>query len=127
MENAIAPVMTRTRIDWNTRFRMNGNIAGAFLRQSARCLRVELTEFEKSTGAKNVSPARQKRAARTRQAARIGLLHGEVFDAWLIFWINLDADAFAHAPVQHLVVDRDVELFVLNNTPDRSDIRVTCG
>ena len=70
MENAIAPVMTRTRIDWNTRFKMNGSIAEAFLCQHAQALRVDLTGHERMPG--RGVPARQKWAARIRQAAQIG-------------------------------------------------------
>ena len=43
---------------------------------------------------------------------------------WLVFGLNIEVDVLAHAPVQDLVVDRQVNLLGLDHLPDLGDGRI---
>ena len=49
------------------------------------------------------------------------LIKLEELEVRLVFRLNREVDAFLHAPVQDLVVDRQVNLLILNNLPDLGD------
>ena len=47
-----------------------------------------------------------------------------MFDHRLVFGIDLDPDVIRHGPVNNLMVDRDIDLLILNHPPDRGDVCV---
>ena len=55
----------------------------------------------------------------------IRLLQFEVFELCRIVWRNHRIDFVGHAPIQHLVMDWQVQLLVLNHFPDIGNHAVT--
>ena len=64
---------------------------------------------------------------RDRPAADCSRLHLQVLEVRLVFRLHIELDAVFHAPVQHLVVDRQVDLVFLHLVPDIGDDSVALG
>ena len=45
---------------------------------------------------------------------------------WLVFGLDSEINAVFHAPVQNLVMDRQIHLLSLDGSPDFADRGITC-
>src|SRR6056297_2756860 len=54
-------------------------------------------------------------------------VHREELELRVILWADFGANRAGHAPVEHLMVDRDIELLFLHDVPDRLDGLVARG
>ena len=71
--------------------------------------------------------SKEKPAAATGPLPAKVLVHHKIFEVRLVFRLHVELDAVLHAPVQHLVVDRKIQLIFLNLCPDLADDGVTLG
>ena len=53
------------------------------------------------------------------------LVHFQIFEMRLIFRLNIKLNSALHPPVQHLIVNRQIELVLLNLCPDFTNDSVT--